>query len=381
MLFTFEVLRTFMGTIALMALLALGYGTVTRAFTRAATAQAVLGALFRSAALLAMFEPLHLAQGVIVDLRTVPVTLAGAFLGLPSAVVTALMALAMRIGIGGAGTIAGSASIVMSVLLGLSWAVLVRRPGQEVRNVVLLATLAQLTLVSYALLPRDVAWRAVTDVWPFLVPLRFVGVLMVGALLKREQMIAEQAKQLDLATDRDPLTDLLNRRGFEAAVARIRPEFTGSALLLLDLDRFKRVNDAHGHDAGDAVLRELSLRLTRALQGRGIIGRLGGEELVVFLPSILPRDARQVAERLRVSVNREAFALLSGLGLSVTVSIGGAWSPDPIDLAALLARADRALYAAKDSGRDCCRLDVQRSGAWATPHAVVALTSMQDAAS
>ena len=364
MLFTFEVVKDLLSTIALMALLlAVGYGLVMRAFTRVLVAQMVLGALFGGAAIVAMLDPLHLTDGVIVDLRNVPVVLAGAFLGLPGAVVTTLLALATRVSIGGAGMLAGCAGVVVSALVGLGWTAFVRRPGHEVRNVLLLAMLSQLSLVSVFLLPWDAAWNSIITVWPVLVPLRFVGVLAVASLLKRERMIGNEVRQLGEATTHDPLTGFMNRQGFEAVVERAQCKRPGSALLVLALDHFERINDMHGRAAGDEVLQTLATRLRHALRSDDVVARFGGVEIVVFLPGLTSCATMDVASRLCEVVRSQPFMLPDGASVAGTVSVGGVWS-STIGMAwkgrleLLAIQAYDALYVAKNAGRDCWRLTV-----------------------
>jgi diguanylate cyclase (GGDEF)-like protein len=153
---------------------------------------------------------------------------------------------------------------------------------------------------------------------------------------------------------RDELTELPNRRGaqrqIDVLISRARRHGQQLALLLIDADRFKVVNDAHGHAVGDVVLRELAARLRERVRREDVVGRWGGEEFVVALPETTPAGAAAVAESLRAGVARTAIAA-DDLALDVTVSIGvAAWTGEELDQ--LVARADQALYAAKAAGRD-----------------------------
>ena len=358
------VLKDMMGTVALLALLAVAYGSVMRAFVRPALAQAVLGTLFGGAAVLSMLDPIVVAPGVILDLRIVPVILSAAFLGLPGAAATLLVAGAGRLWIGGAGAGVGVIGIILATLAGLAWAGLARRnPRLGGRDLFLLATLSLLHLLAYLLLPWEVAQRVVVTVWPAFIPLEVASILVVATLLERERRLAGEERRLARAATRDPLMDLLNRRGLEAEVARLPEHPRGAALLTLDLDHFKRVNDQHGHAAGDAVLRSLAARLRHAAGPGSMVARVGGEEVVVFLPGASRQDAADAAERLCEVVRARPFALPGGGRLAVTTSLGGAWTGGRIALDALMGRADGALYAAKSAGRDGGRLDVEAQGA------------------
>ncbi|MGB0499145.1 MAG: diguanylate cyclase [Rubricella sp.] len=156
----------------------------------------------------------------------------------------------------------------------------------------------------------------------------------------------------------DPLTNLANLRGLEARYERLRtvPREEGGpiALILVDLDRFKSVNDRHGHAAGDAVLREFARRALRSIRPGDLIARIGGEEFAVILRDADEDLAATVAERLRASVADEGFALADGQSIAITASFGIAITPHARreSLQSLRARADHALYRAKDAGRN-----------------------------
>ncbi|HKT84381.1 MAG TPA: GGDEF domain-containing protein [Solirubrobacterales bacterium] len=152
----------------------------------------------------------------------------------------------------------------------------------------------------------------------------------------------------------DPLTGLLNRNALEQRLTELEgtpcDEARGRshALLLCDLDHFKRVNDQLGHAAGDAVLQEVADAMRAVLRAGDSIYRIGGEEILVVLPGASQEDAVGVAERLRQAVRRRRPA-----GVGVTISIGAAVTkPSVVNTDDLVARADAALYAAKAGGRD-----------------------------
>jgi len=152
----------------------------------------------------------------------------------------------------------------------------------------------------------------------------------------------------------DPLTGLFNRNALEQRLAEIDGEPCDAgrgqshALLLCDLDHFKRVNDEFGHAAGDAVLQDIAYTMRAALRAGDSIYRIGGEEILVVLPGATDEDAVAIAERLRQAVRKRR-----PVGVSVTISIGAAVSrPDAVDTDDLVARADAALYSAKAGGRD-----------------------------
>ena len=169
--------------------------------------------------------------------------------------------------------------------------------------------------------------------------------------------LAELVDEQRRAAVTDGLTGLHNRRFFEATLALEAEQVARSGrdlgLLVLDIDHFKRINDAHGHQAGDRVLRELASRLTAAIRGGDVIARYGGEEFVVLLRNTSVETVPEAAERLRRAVGDVPVVLADDLWLAVTVSVGGAAWPVHAHSADELVRvADQALYTAKRLGRN-----------------------------
>jgi diguanylate cyclase (GGDEF)-like protein len=160
------------------------------------------------------------------------------------------------------------------------------------------------------------------------------------------------------AADHDALTQILSRRGLlnrgQAAISRAIEARAPVALLMLDIDYFKTVNDSHGHVAGDAVLVEFARRVGAVLDDDCIFGRLGGEEFAVIVPGADERTAFFMAERIRNAVASEAISTGEGLSIEISTSIGVATAKAGVatSLDRLLARADGALYGAKSPGRN-----------------------------
>lgn len=156
---------------------------------------------------------------------------------------------------------------------------------------------------------------------------------------------------------RDPLTGLYNRSYFFDQLGRLQgraaPRGLGLAVLMLDIDHFKDVNDRHGHDVGDRILREVSAAIRRVLRADDLVGRYGGEEFVAALPIDGLDRARLRAERIRREIGDASVATPHGK-IGVTCSIGLAFSPPGHSTrsADLVTEADGALYRAKRMGRD-----------------------------
>ncbi len=171
-------------------------------------------------------------------------------------------------------------------------------------------------------------------------------------------MIARQLNErLIHHATRDMLTDLANRRvmwevGTRRVAARER-DGTHVALVLVDIDHFKQVNDRWGHPAGDAVLMTVANRIRAAVRPGDLVGRIGGEEFMVLLAPTAPVCAIEIAERIRSAVERTPFVLPDGREIRCTISVGcSTGGTDSPSWETLIAQADAALYAAKDGGRN-----------------------------
>ena len=158
---------------------------------------------------------------------------------------------------------------------------------------------------------------------------------------------------------RDSLTGLLDRRGFMSEAGRrlqLADRRDGSlALLYIDLDRFKQINDGFGHATGDAVLHAFARVALEGVRDDDVVARIGGEEFVILLDDTPIEGAKRVAERIRTEFRGVAVDGLPD-DFEVTLSVGIADSVHGEELATFMARADAALYEAKAAGRDCVRL-------------------------
>ena len=191
-------------------------------------------------------------------------------------------------------------------------------------------------------------------------PVMYLIVLVLMPAMRSEvesaQAVADAAVKRTQHVEAEAFTDALtgarNRRGtqkaLELAVSLAEKGGSGLAIVLLDIDHFKQINDNHGHDVGDLVLIELVARLKGGVRGGDVVGRWGGEEFLIVLPTCGARSAGALAERLREAVDGERFP---GAGF-VTCSFGVAVWRAGLDAESLVQKADRALYDAKRSGRN-----------------------------
>ncbi len=194
---------------------------------------------------------------------------------------------------------------------------------------------AQLQTFSYAAMPFAIMLISIAG-WSS-------GVIMACYYRSQQRMLA-MARE-------DVLTGLPNRRGLEEALARVlalaQREQTRFGIILIDLNRFKQVNDTHGHALGDALLQELARRLRDFVRYADMAGRLGGDEFLLILPGVQqPQDMQNTLARLQRSVNGDVQ--LQGLTLPLSISAGGAlWPEDGQSIDALMSHADKAMYAFK----------------------------------
>jgi diguanylate cyclase (GGDEF)-like protein len=168
------------------------------------------------------------------------------------------------------------------------------------------------------------------------------------------------ADKLEEMAARDSLTRLFNRREFlrylTAELKRSERYHHSMALLMLDIDHFKSVNDQHGHQVGDEALKAMAARISRNVRSVDHVSRYGGEEIILILPETERQEALSMADQLRARIEKDAFQLPSGLEITLTASIGVAVFPtDARTESQLVAAADAAVYEAKNEGRNCVR--------------------------
>jgi diguanylate cyclase (GGDEF)-like protein len=206
--------------------------------------------------------------------------------------------------------------------------------------------------------PDPAAARARPEGAPHAQPPRRSEPMRLAAEVERleRELAAARAEMAELAAraDTDALTGVLNRRGFERelrrSLAHVRRYGASAALVYLDLDGFKPVNDRHGHAAGDAVLEAVAAVLARHVRASDLVARLGGDEFAVLLWHLSEADAERKARALEAAVDRTT-ATHAGTALAVGASAGVAALLPLDEPADVLARADRAMYARKAARR------------------------------
>lgn len=220
------------------------------------------------------------------------------------------------------------------------------------------ASCIAVALMIHLLAFRDLGWEALSRsiLTAILIPILLAGPLFFYLTLKlRELAIVNH--RLNVVACTDSLTGCLNRGAFSEAVDRLLMPTQGGdlsrngALLVIDADHFKSINDRLGHSNGDEALRLIAGAIRKALREGDIVGRLGGEEFGVFLPCANTFNTADIAERIRRAVEACQFAP-DGLRCHLSVSVGGAAFEEQASFEELFRAADKCLYDAKDAGRN-----------------------------
>lgn len=277
------------------------------------------------------------------------------------------------------------APILASILLGTRSAIWVTAAALVGLTAIAIATIAlpltpNIDVAAYSMLPM--AWAtmlvalaisAITSVAATIASNSRLTNSLQDARAHREELIelkgeleaqvAERTRELEAAKQAaehlartDELTDLANRRSFFELAELIHEQAKRHrqpySVVMLDVDHFKPINDTHGHNVGDAVLRVIGDTLGRTIRACDVVGRLGGEEFGVLLPQTQLDGAEQLAERLRLAAAEIAVPLETE-EIRLTVSVGVAqWPGDGVTFDDVLSRADAALYRAKQAGRN-----------------------------
>jgi diguanylate cyclase (GGDEF)-like protein len=235
----------------------------------------------------------------------------------------------------------------------------IRNPAELRRYVVLTTLLCIVAAVAIDVVNHMLLFQS----WPIAIKSWIVTsliALVIAAPVSRAIGVAHlnlyrTKQEVEALSRTDPLTGLLNRRALLEIAGK--PLTDGMALVIVDIDRFKRVNDIHGHLVGDEVIKSIAHRMVEDLAAVGQVGRIGGEEFALLTAGV---PAEVIAESLRTFRDHiAATEIAAGAArVSVTISAGVALKPPARDFTELYSNADRALYVAKKSGRNCvCFLD------------------------
>jgi diguanylate cyclase (GGDEF)-like protein len=163
------------------------------------------------------------------------------------------------------------------------------------------------------------------------------------------RLLHQRIGKLNLDAQTDPLTGLHNRRGLTFALEMLGSDGRSFAVIALDIDHFKRINDTHGHDVGDTVIQQMAGLMKTCSRDADILCRSGGEEFLMLLPNTTLDSALLVAERLRTCVELEQIPVVGHITVSLGIAV---WPMHASDIERVLKLADAALYRAKQHGRN-----------------------------
>jgi diguanylate cyclase (GGDEF)-like protein len=219
---------------------------------------------------------------------------------------------------------------------------------------------AAMAVLGCTLLAEAIAFFTLQGAADAVVNLAYIGIalsVLSGLLIRLTAQQDRLVAQLERLAAVDSLTGLVSRRVLDDALSSaVSAGFTdeGTALLLVDVDRFKQINDVHGHPVGDQALVHIAAVLSGSIRARdAVVSRVGGDEMAILLPGCAAETAARRAEDLVTAVRRERLRLSDGTEVPLSVSIGVAHAPRHVQgLGSLYSTADRALYRAKRGGRD-----------------------------
>ena len=337
------------------ALVIIAFSLVSRVSRSRMHREILLGLLFGLGAAVSMLNPTVYAPGIVLDPRAVMLALAGPFGGLFSTLIAVIFASAMRIVIGGVGMEAGLVGILIAGGVGLAFRY-VFRMKLNFFGLCALGLMTAAYMLSAFILPLDIALQILLNAGPAVVANNFVGIVLLGLVLAYEMRERQNYVNLKLELDRDPLTQLANRRALDRfgdqwqKNPHIRCD--GAALILFDIDHFKQINDGWGHDVGDMVLQDVASLISGSVRKTDMVVRFGGEEMLVVLLNASAESAFGLAEAIRQKIAGRSFATDQGeFGITISAGIATCRQDDE-NLQLALTKADSALYKAKNGGRD-----------------------------
>lgn len=361
MLPAIEIVMLFLQPVGLAVMLIYTYGFFQRSLKSKPLVDMLMGIMFGIAACIAMLAPIPIAEGIIIDIRNLFIGIAGAFFGLIGGGVALLIGIASRVAIGGDGVTLGVSAMVLVTLMGGIWANFIRpRVDHNLKAFSVLGLMIATDMLLALFLPAEVRNRFFIDLGPMMFCTYLIGSILLSQLITRERSLIDEARELASAAKTDPLTNLANRATAAAEFSDLpRPKYRdhGQTMLCIDVDKFKDINDRHGHPRGDRVLVDIAQRLSSCVRPSDILSRISGDEFLIVLHDITPDQARAVADRCLTAVN-SAPVSADGVDIDVSISVGAVWTKSKPNFTAFREIADEALYRAKALGRNCVSFEV-----------------------
>lgn len=344
MTYDFRVLFDLAGSLAILGMLAVAFGTIRRSLPNPTTAGALLGLLFGLVAIVQMKTPFQPYEGLLVDMRNVPIVLAGAFLGLRGFLICVFLAAAVRLQIGGVGASAGIAGMILSGGMGGLWNAMTQGRPRGARSLLILAVMGSAHLVGIVLLPPDLAAWFLTNAAPVLFGLNILAIPLVGSLLERERgwLTARYDTDEEPMPGRDeplPTTALAWAMAHSAVAGGLRGPVACVAIRLRHPGLIARL---WGRDVDRKAVEVLGARLSGVVPDGGVVGWTGTDMLLMSvrdpaddaMPALCAAIRRTVSDesipvggagrvRLSLDLDLRRYAALPSLA-EVLSDMGGA---------------------------------------------------------
>lgn len=343
--------------LAMTSLVVLCYSKVIKAFKTTTAANCAVGVLFAVAAIISMTDPIILEHGVIYDGRVPMLALSYAYSGPLGAFITVIAVSAYRLYIGGAGALPGLLGIFLAMIGGtIASRIRPRQIKHRLSRSTMIGLGGSLSALAVFTLPDQAYAGLSLNVVLIIIAANILATIVLNDFLSNERKHLSLFRALEIDAAIDPLTRLDNRRSFDSkAEQALSADANPSgeyAVLMIDIDHFKAVNDTYGHDVGDRVLANVADIVSQSVRKNDIVARFGGEEIAVLLPGTAGSKAARIAENIRERIEANEFLITDGR-VRVTVSAGAAGAFSSLsDVAMALKAADQALYAAKRGGRN-----------------------------
>jgi diguanylate cyclase len=318
--------------------------------------QYVIGTFLGFLGVILMYFSFPIHDKWITDFRQLPILVSACLTGFPGGIITSIIIFVYRLFFFPNGLIVSLAAFINIIVALVVGILMLNRSRFELwRWGVALSVSILSTSVVFSLISKDFTAEII---------IIYESVFLLSGLFMRSmlQYLKRSDEHLWLMqehAERDFLTGLYNSRAFDGlmkkTITNAIEEKSYFSVLMLDIDHFKRVNDTHGHPAGDKVLTSLANILKKQFNIDDLIARKGGEEFIVIMNRYTSTEAKDIAEQLRQAVEKYNFILPDGQLIHITISIGIACYPQ-ISSDKLIDMADQSLYLAKQSGRNCVRM-------------------------
>lgn len=347
-----SLLPLLLNIIGLMALVAMCLGSTERLSLSPRWKRIAQGMPFAAAACITMMMPVVLPDGTVINGRSLFLAFAAAFGGVVPYLVAALIALVGHMELTGLPIGQALRPSICAGIVGLGWRFLVYpRLGLSVGSLSLLGLIVSALALLLLLVSSGQGVSLFLQTYPATLVGSLAAALILGRFIEREMRHLSEARLWQRQAYTDALTSLANKRAFYEATASLSGKASAFSILVIDVDHFKKINDSHGHDAGDVVLKAIAACVADTLGDRGTAFRLGGEEFVALLPDLQSTAGLQLAEMIRHAVSGLVIDA-GGQRVTATVSIGVADNVDGQEPPHVVAAADAALYLAKAGGRN-----------------------------